>query len=1604
MNEVIYSLPETDDIRNFALNQLENVKNSYLKDPSLLLEQFELESSTTGEYNGRQLLEMIQNADDAAHTSSKPQAMISLKNDTLIIANNGEPFSIAGLDSILHSNLSPKFMEQNQIGNKGLGFRAILNWAKKIFIKSGNLQIAFSREYSNEVLEELIQINPTIREKIVERYSKTKSAIAILRCPEIIEDYQLPSEYQHFDTVIEVKIYPEFTEEIKRQIKNTIDAEMLLFLNHLTKVEVFTDNGQYCLEKEEINSHRIKTTSKIGENTESHEWNILKTKGTRPEDKDTKREAKNYELGVAWQNELTHSKNVLHSYFKTNVQFVFPGILHGTFELSGNRNELIKGTHDHNSFLFKEAAKLLANAAEMIADSNTANPNYKALQLVMVDGKSLNSIIKESDFEIELVNEVKKKNIFPTISGHYLNWNQSPVYYTDSEFARLLNPKIFTKLLLYCEIKEIEQFILSLNPYSYDIKDIIKSISHHRKEITFIDYAKLIKAIHYKIPIEYKISELPALFYDVDYNLLEFNKPIFLSNNEAAFEIPIEIGIQILHPALFKELNIICENMGGANLQGKLNKFRLREYKFSEVIEMIVRYFYNPNSVKEDIILLNKIIFQLFRKETNVDALIGIHIPLINKKGEVVNASQLYMGEDYQQPLTEIIYSYNKSKILASPRVFTFIDNFTSEWIKYVTWTGVALVPRKHWDHVSDDFAIYCMKHYDYRNSIEDYKYNDYFQFQYNLAAYKDVCVETIDDLENILLNNKTETILSWLNNIYKTSLHDNEPIYSSITIKLSRPSRPRKISGNQMQNYILWKISCIPWLNTETGIKQAPSLCTTSNTINADFSPLIEKPKIDMNSILFERNRIRKDTIDYLLGLIGVHKTISSISTSTLFSILMKLSEIDPEGKKAKSIYREIATNYDEKNIDLKDENYLRFIRYGKVFSRKGNTFNYIPIKESLYLDNKRYGESISNQFNVIEIDRRKGKEKIKKIFGVNPLDEVKLKLNGEPNLHPLFSKFEQEIEQFKPYLYVFRLDLDTKGAEKNLIKDIKYKLVNEVKVTLEKDGQIIPLNLANYEFLYFKEKQTIFIKTPENLTDEEILKNDMNFCDSISESFSALLDVDAFRLTIREYFSKSPAQRDDLIRTDHNLDKLILARNLLGIVNNPKYSFWMAFIKCFADYPIPKTQILDDELLENMVSLFPDFNIDKIFNELNYENYNTEESSEKIVTLLKGAGKTIEEFNKYLYPPMDITELYEVEFKRYKDQIKSNFKNRLYKLCLGNKSLRINFMRTIDEYEDIKPTVINKIDFDVEQDLKSKIKAQFSIDMELETDIIEIDEIYLNNRNILVLKLSQNAIAPKLIDQFFSEERNYNGLVYFGDELDDLAAEINKWASTSVPPSGNPPKSKRMSFGKESIFYNDFKDLKQQIDTIIEPGGLKGITSQVIKVTKPEVQNSVENHPQGSKIKKHRKTKEDIGFVGEYLVYQYLLDSVDKKDSVRWVSENAQLSGVNIDGNDGQGYDLVYIPNGAKNPRYIEVKVVGHEDSFHISSNEIKSGEKWKSHYEIFLVRNIDNPLEIKIEKIQGLFDYKGKGSFNNNDYFTVINDSFIIKFNKKDELLSQ
>ena len=106
--------------------------DEYFRNPKRLLADHGTEQSITRDYVGREILELLQNANDAAIEAGQlGRVRIELHPEGLLVANTGQPFSRDGVDSLRLAHLSPKRARRAQlVGHKGLGFRAVLNWAR----------------------------------------------------------------------------------------------------------------------------------------------------------------------------------------------------------------------------------------------------------------------------------------------------------------------------------------------------------------------------------------------------------------------------------------------------------------------------------------------------------------------------------------------------------------------------------------------------------------------------------------------------------------------------------------------------------------------------------------------------------------------------------------------------------------------------------------------------------------------------------------------------------------------------------------------------------------------------------------------------------------------------------------------------------------------------------------------------------------------------------------------------------------------------------------------------------------------------------------------------------------------------------------------------------------------------------------------------------------------------------------------------------------------------------------------------------------------------------------------------------------------------------
>ena len=121
-------------------------------------------------YHGREILELLQNAGDAARLLDVPgKVRLVVTSHGLVMGNTGRPFDTGGVQSLQTANLSPKRQrEPVVIGDKGLGFRSILNWTHAPLISSGALGLAFLPDYAAGLVRGLETENEEVARRVAE--------------------------------------------------------------------------------------------------------------------------------------------------------------------------------------------------------------------------------------------------------------------------------------------------------------------------------------------------------------------------------------------------------------------------------------------------------------------------------------------------------------------------------------------------------------------------------------------------------------------------------------------------------------------------------------------------------------------------------------------------------------------------------------------------------------------------------------------------------------------------------------------------------------------------------------------------------------------------------------------------------------------------------------------------------------------------------------------------------------------------------------------------------------------------------------------------------------------------------------------------------------------------------------------------------------------------------------------------------------------------------------------------------------------------------------------------------------------------------------------
>jgi len=1077
--------------KDWIANKLEDMKNVYISNPKHRIAAYIRERDYKQDYQGRELLELIQNSDDAGvnYNTNKEanKLLIKVGEEALYVANTGIPFSAEGVESLMISNLSPKRHSAHFIGNKGLGFRSILGWSKTTMIKSGNLSVVFSEKNSKGWLRGVRKTYPEIDRGIKKEVEK--DYIATLSTPVWVDATCAQDEMlvkvnsecdslrkEGYDTVICLVFKKD--KHIKKQLDKElklVNTELLLFLKHIKDLRIV--NGK--VRKSWQVKRDVKKVITCDEKGRKNVWKIESETGKIPKKliKETSPNWDMYEIKVAIP-EVPIKPGKLSVYFPTKHDFPFPLYAHATFDVQQNRQYI--NVNDLNVFIAKRLAALMVKAA---VKARSKKDPWRAMTLV---SSMKGECLEDLKFLKYLYDQARKTKLVPVRGASFMC--PKDVFSIDHDFDRVLKGGVFSDLALYVDNEYIDDLFSSLEVKEIGDEDLCKRINRISNNLTFEEKTDLIvQLLLMKGYMDFNSEVKPHLLVDDKGNVIR-SKNIMYPDEKGKIELPDWVDQKMINKDQLQLLLEKQDKYDEQDLVQVLEKFNVKEINKESLIASIIDTAQKKikRSTEKRGYWTKQMISALWdiykSDEDELELSEDVKILLPTRTGEYIDAKELYMGIEYEKgKISEYLFKdINQGLFVSSPDLLG-LKSGSNEVCEFLVWLGVAYYPRYYTEQTYENeievpegyidevisnlkFPVTCGKGKKYTKK-SDFGY----YFRKNILEYS-----TFHLLEEIIKKSAPHAILAWVHNDSNVEdLFKEGDVDGKLEINVNQDRNFHMVDNQKLYPYPLWFLKTTPWIISQDTKKMRPDHCL----IRKDdyLFPKIGVPLLDYEYQLFKDLKMDKRMVLNALRKVGVANYVGDLSWDAIYMVLCALPKNDKVGRSARSIYRKFI---EKDNENPSGEWHDKFMETGKMFGKKGEEFGYFSIEELYYSDNPVKSAMFSNFIPVLELDSNKGAAKVEKIFGVKNLAGKKHKIKVLKVLETEFSKsIQNKFEEVKPYIYALFMDVDKEGSFLEIVKKTEIRICKEIDILVKTEDEQKKMKVTTKHVRDDKKKNVFYI-----------------------------------------------------------------------------------------------------------------------------------------------------------------------------------------------------------------------------------------------------------------------------------------------------------------------------------------------------------------------------------------------------------------------------------------------------------------------------------------------------------------------------------------------
>ncbi|MGV9673356.1 DEAD/DEAH box helicase [Gordonia sp. NPDC003504] len=287
-----------------------------------------------GGYGRKQIQELVQNAADALQGAAG-RIQVTLKPDSLYVANEGRPFQASGLRALLYTHLSDK--TGSEIGRFGLGFKSISGISDRPQIFSQTVSFEFSREQTARELSSELDLHLASGD-----VPALRLAWGIDPAVEILSDPVLAELSAWAVTIVKVPLKEGAAPHLSQEISE-FDESFNLFAPHVRALHLCDDTtGSERSYKGVKKGNRITLTTEDGD----REWLVV-SRDHQPSDaglESAGHAARRESVKVSWALPVNGRAGIgqLSAFFPVKSDLTLSGRVNAPWKLSDDRINVIE--------------------------------------------------------------------------------------------------------------------------------------------------------------------------------------------------------------------------------------------------------------------------------------------------------------------------------------------------------------------------------------------------------------------------------------------------------------------------------------------------------------------------------------------------------------------------------------------------------------------------------------------------------------------------------------------------------------------------------------------------------------------------------------------------------------------------------------------------------------------------------------------------------------------------------------------------------------------------------------------------------------------------------------------------------------------------------------------------------------------------------------------------------------------------------------------------------------------------------------------------------------------------------------------------------------